>query len=123
VGRPLAPKSYAPACPGPALEEANAPEVLFPTEGARFVLDPLAPERQEIVFEARGVASSAEIEFVLDGRSLGTRSVPHRQAWRLALGEHTVLVRAGGRESRRVSFEVRNERRAAPELPSIGRSR
>jgi penicillin-binding protein 1C len=123
VGRPLAPKSYAPACPGPALVESNAPELVFPTEGARFVVDPLAPERQEIVFEARGGASSSEIEFVLDGRSLGKRPVPHRLAWRLALGEHTLLVRAGGRESRRVSFEVRSERRAAPELPSIGRSR
>ena len=123
VGRPLAPKSYAPGCPGPPLDEPNAPEVVFPTEGARFVLDPLAPERQEIVFEARGVASTAELEFVLDGQSLGKRQVPHRQPWRLVLGEHTLLVRTGGRESRRVRFEVRSERRAAPELRSIGRSR
>ncbi len=90
-------------------------------QGARFVVDPLAPERQEIVFEARGVASSAEIEFVLDGQSLGKRVVPHRQPWRLALGEHTLFVRAGGGESRRVRFEVRREARAAPELPNMGR--
>jgi penicillin-binding protein 1C len=121
VGRPLAPRTYAPACPGPPLDEANTPEVVFPTEGARFVVDPLAPERQEIVFEARGVASSAEIEFVLDGQSLGRRAVPHRQPWRLALGEHTLFVRAGGGESRRVRFEVRREGRAAPELPSMDR--
>jgi penicillin-binding protein 1C len=122
-GRPTAPRAYAPACPGPALDEASAPEIVFPTEGARFVLDPLAPERQEVVFEARGVASSAEVEFVLDGRSLGKRAVPHRKPWPLALGEHTLVVRAGARESRRVRFEVRRERRAAPELLSTGRSR
>jgi penicillin-binding protein 1C len=107
AGRPLAPAQYAPRCPGPAVAARDAAlSVVFPTEGARFAIDALGHERQEIVLEARA-ASGASLTFVLDGQRIGETRGAHRLPWRLRAGKHSLELRQGASHSARVSFEVR----------------
>ena len=108
AGRPLAPRDYAPSCPAPRGERAGAaaPTIVFPTDGARFAIDPLGPLRQEVVLEARA-ASELPLAFVLDGKVIGQKGPPYRLPWRLSPGRHTFELVQGSERSAPVAFTVR----------------
>ena len=107
AGRPLAPRERSPRCPNSSdLADERAPELLFPTAHAEFVIDPGLRADQEIVLEAR--APSAELTFYVDERRLTTQRAPFRVPWRLRPGRHRVRVTTpSGLESELVAFDVR----------------
>jgi penicillin-binding protein 1C len=108
TGRPLAPEEYAPSCPAPASERttAAAPVIVFPTDGARFAVDPLGPARQELVLEGRA-AAELPLAFVLDGKVIAQQRASYRLPWQLRPGRHTFELVQGNERSARITFEVR----------------
>jgi penicillin-binding protein 1C len=107
AGRPLAPREFALRCPGPADALSNAaPELLFPSADAEFLLDPGLGSEQEIVFEAR--AAGERLTFFVDDRPLATLRAPFHLPWRLRAGAHHArVVTPEGRQSELVAFQVR----------------
>ncbi|HEX7451071.1 MAG TPA: penicillin-binding protein 1C [Polyangiaceae bacterium] len=107
AGRPLAPEEFSARCPGRlAPLESVAPELVFPSSQASFVIDPGLRDDQEIVLEAR--AASERLTFFVDDRPVATSAAPFRVPWRLAPGSHRVRVATpGGALSEAVAFEVR----------------
>jgi penicillin-binding protein 1C len=107
AGRPLAPEEFSARCPGRlAPLESVAPQLVFPSAQASFVIDPGLRDDQEIVLEAR--AASERLTFFVDDRPVATLTAPFRVPWRLAPGSHRVRVAApGGALSEAVAFEVR----------------
>jgi penicillin-binding protein 1C len=109
AGRPLAPVEFDARCPGAApdaLPPGARPEVAYPFAGAHFTVDPgLTPERQNLLFRARGVAQGLGVTFLLDGRPLSPQG-PHEILWRLQRGQHRLEVEAGGGRSAPVHFTV-----------------
>ena len=105
--RPLAPEQFSPRCPGQlSAHDTGAPELVFPSAQAHFVIDPGARAEQEIVLEAR--TASTRLTFFVDERRVATLSAPFRMPWRLAPGSHRVRVATPeGSESEVVAFEVR----------------
>ncbi|MEO8905150.1 MAG: penicillin-binding protein 1C [Polyangiaceae bacterium] len=105
--RPLAPEAFSPRCPGQrSARESDAPELVFPSAQAHFVIDPGARDEQEIVLEARSASDS--LTFFVDNRRVATLNAPFRVPWRLEPGAHRVRVAtADGAQSVPVAFEVR----------------
>jgi penicillin-binding protein 1C len=117
--RPLAPERFSPRCPGRAakvvasmtVQASAAPQVRFPRDGARFVVDPAGPARQEIVLAARPGGDGRAVRFVLDGRTLGTVTAPFELPWALAPGLHRFeLETQNGPRAEPVMFEVSDAR-------------
>jgi penicillin-binding protein 1C len=79
--------------------------VAFPTDGARFVIDPGAAARQELRLRADVPAGVKEVRFVIDGRTQVVRA-PFAVRWPLAPGEHRMRVEADGAGADEVTFEV-----------------
>jgi penicillin-binding protein 1C len=107
AGRPLAPREFSARCPGTLRVVAeHAPELVFPSAHAEFVIDPGLRNDQEIVLEAR--AESEQLTFFVDERRLATVRAPFRIPWRLAPGTHCIRVATPeGAQSELVAFEVR----------------
>jgi penicillin-binding protein 1C len=105
--RPLAPEQFSTRCPGRlAPNEGAAPELVFPSAQASFVIDPGLRDNQEIVLEAR--AAGERLTFFVDDRRVATVAAPFRLPWRLEPGTHRVRVATpGGALSEAVAFEVR----------------
>jgi penicillin-binding protein 1C len=114
--RPLAPTGDSPLCPGgittsptPSLDDGSTtttttttttPRVtlVYPPDGARFSLDPdVPPQLQTIALQARVAdgATADSVEFLVDGRTIGTCAAPFREVWKLEIGRHEILVRLG----------------------------
>jgi penicillin-binding protein 1C len=108
--RPLAPRAYAPRCPGPPSAEVFSAELVFPTPGAHFVLDPLGPARQEIMLQARASSGREGLSFLVDGHVVGRSEAPFQVPWPLAPGLHTAVVARGAEQSSPVTFVVRDGR-------------
>ncbi|HEX7672186.1 MAG TPA: transglycosylase domain-containing protein, partial [Polyangiaceae bacterium] len=121
--RPVVPVSYSPRCPGSSRAAEVATQVAavrFPDDGARFTMDPSAPERPEIVLAARPGSTGGEVRFVLDGRPLGVVKAPFELPWRLVPGRHRLVAeewQAGAPSEHRafderdaVTFEVADTR-------------
>lgn len=108
AGRPLWGHSLSSTCPPEP--DAGELRVVFPREGQRFLLDPDAPDRQEIVVSA--AASAARARLVIDGQPAGERSAPFTWTWALTPGWHTIWVEAAGGKSAAVRFQV-----SAPGVP------
>lgn len=107
AGRPLAPREFAERCPGPGgSTHGAAPELIFPSTEAEFLLDPDLGGDQEIVLEAR--ARSEQLTFFVDDRALATLRAPFRLPWRLSAGAHRARVATpDGQQSALVAFHVR----------------
>jgi len=92
-----------------------------PKHGSILALDPdIAPQRQRVLFRAR--APSRDMQWYLDGRFLGSASVP--LPWDLVRGHHELALRDGkGRPLDSVRFEVKGAARRSDEResPPIGR--
>ncbi len=107
ASRPLAPRDFSARCPGQLSSgSASAPELVYPTPHATFVLDSGLREDQEIVLEAR--SASERLTFFVDERRLATLRAPFRLPWRLSPGTHHVRVATpDGAASDWVAFNVR----------------
>jgi len=107
AGRPLAPREFSARCPGSGgAASSAAPELLFPSAEAEFLLDSGARSDQEIMLEAR--SASERLTFFVDDRQLGTLRAPFRLPWRLKAGVHRVRVATPeGQRSELVAFRVR----------------
>jgi penicillin-binding protein 1C len=109
AGRPTAPEAWSPLCPPAPGEVApvarGALRVAFPTDGARFSIDPGAAARQEIRLRAEVPAGAMEVRFVVDGRARAVRA-PFALTWPLAPGSHRLRVEAEGLGADEVTFEV-----------------
>ena len=107
AGRPLAPREFAPRCPGAtSLTASGVPELIFPNADAEFLLDSALRSDPEIVLEAR--AASDRLTFYVDERPLATLRPPFRLPWRLQAGLHRVRVATpAGRQSELIAFQVR----------------
>ncbi|HEY3666353.1 MAG TPA: penicillin-binding protein 1C [Polyangiaceae bacterium] len=105
--RPLAPEGFSPRCPGRVpFADLAAPELVFPSDRASFVIDPGLRADQEIVLEAR--AATDRLTFFVDDRRLATLSAPFRVPWRLEPGSHRVrVVTPTGALSETIAFDVR----------------
>ncbi len=107
AGRPVEPTRASPRC-GERMSANNAPSVVYPYPGARFVLDAgLHREQQAIVLSARVASGAPRVRFVMDGQPLDAVSAPYRSVWPLARGEHRVRVESpDGQRSESVRFVV-----------------
>ena len=107
ASRPLAPRDFSARCPGRrGAGSGVAPELVFPTARASFVIDPGLREEQEIVLEAR--SASERLSFFVDERRVATLRAPFRLPWRLLPGAHRVRVSTPeGVDSEPVAFDVR----------------
>ncbi len=105
--RPIAPEDFSARCPAPTkVAETTAPQLIFPSSRATFVIDPGLRDEQEIVLEAR--SASDRLTFFVDEHELATLAAPFRLPWRLAPGSHRVRVAAAsGASSELTAFEVR----------------
>jgi len=107
AGRPLAPRDFSARCPGPGgVAPRGAPELVFPSAEAEFLIDPGLRSDQEIMLEAR--SPSERLTFFVDDRPLGTLRAPFRLPWRLRAGVHRARVATpDGQQSDLVAFQVR----------------
>jgi penicillin-binding protein 1C len=116
AGRPTLPERYSPRCPGRADASSGPtvhgePKIRFPRDGARFLVDPGGPARQEIVFAARPGSDQRAVRFVLDGHALATVAAPFELPWVLAPGTHRLEAEtARGEGVASVTFEVADAR-------------
>lgn len=108
--RPTEPLNWSPLCLGAEAAQAAGTRlaVRYPYDGAVFLMDPsLEPSSQSLVLRAEAPASVRTVQFVLDGRVVGTEGLPFERAVPLSPGQHRVWVEAQGRRSEPVVFEVR----------------
>lgn len=120
VGLPL-PPSTGGWTTRPRLEEEEEPEetpareaprpsqlaVAFPEDGSTFRLDPiLRREYQTVLLRAVVPDGVREVEWRVDGRSLGRCPSPFTQEWPLQPGVHTVTLQAPGVGERTVTITV-----------------
>lgn len=93
AGRPLAPTRWSPLCPGASHEApgSGAGRILFPLDGARFVLDPSLGSRQTLRIRA---ASDGAARFLIDGRAVAASGHGYLD-WPLVAGVHHVAVEGG----------------------------
>jgi penicillin-binding protein 1C len=98
AGLPSPPERWSPGCPGEASASATGGRVviLSPSDGGRYHLLPdLAPDRQRILGEAHGPATS--LEWRLDGAPLGQHPSGAQVPIPLTPGAHELSVSVPGR--------------------------
>lgn len=109
AGRPTAPESWSPLCPGGPGEAAPSVRdrirIASPSDGARFSIDPAAAARQELRMRADVPPGVTEVRFVIDGHARAVRA-PFSVSWPLMAGSHRLRVESEGAGSDEVTFEV-----------------
>jgi len=107
AGRPLAPSTESPLCPGSAEKgslSAGQLALKSPEPGAHYLSDPhLAPTQQYLVFRTSAPANVAWVIYEVDGATSGRVAPPFRWQWPLRQGAHHVAVTAsdGARDAAR----------------------
>jgi penicillin-binding protein 1C len=108
-GRPLAPDAYSPLCPPGPGDLAEVPRgrvrLSYPTDGARFAIDPGGAAQQALRVRADVPPGVTEIRVVVDGRATRV-AAPFSFAWPLAPGHHHLRVEADGAGSDEVEIDV-----------------
>lgn len=78
-------------------------EIVKPTQGLRMAVDPRIPmDRQQLPFTMRGLKPGQEVEWVLNGKSLGTSG--ERFMWPLSRGKFRLSAKV--REGERLVYEA-----------------
>ena len=85
------------------------PSIVNPGRGqVAMLLAGVAPDAQEVPFEAETNAAGAQLSWFVDGEFLGTVKSDERLWWKPALGIHEIVVSDDAGLSTRRVFEVRN---------------
>ncbi len=90
-------------------KDIAAVSILSPSDGSIYKLDPvLRAEFQAVRLKARAPEGAGEIEWRVDGRSLGRAALGASLSWRLSPGSHTIEARdaAGAARSAAVRITV-----------------
>jgi penicillin-binding protein 1C len=106
--RPVAPKDASPNCPTgedtrvPDAPGAGAgPRIVYPFDGARFVIDPERPlSLQTLGIRVEGDAPNVDVR--VDGTPL-----PANRTWALVPGDHVIRVHGSSASDSQVRFTVR----------------
>lgn len=100
VTRPAADPSPRAEEPEPRAPQPQRLAVAFPEDGATFRLDPiLRREYQTLRLRAVVPDGVEQVEWLVDGRSLGRCPSPHTRDWPLTPGRHTITLRTGTEEA------------------------
>jgi hypothetical protein len=102
MDRPLAPLASSPSCPIADAEEPAREarlEILYPFDGARFVLDPERPTSLQTL-DIRVSPFPAPVDVRVDGALVNT-------SWPLATGTHTIIAESKRASSAPVRISVR----------------
>jgi hypothetical protein len=100
-----------PAPPTATTDAGGAVRILFPEEGARFVMDPERPEALQVLAVPLSVPSGArEAALLVDGELVDTVRSPFVAHWRLKPGPHVFSARTSdGIESEALHVSVRGD--------------
>lgn len=103
AGRPTAPEETSSLCPAADTEEVpsgeGALEIVYPHDGARFVIDPDRPrELQAVSILIVAPPGVREVRLRVDEGPPSKLVAPFRSTWRLEAGEHTLVAEVPGRE-------------------------
>lgn len=97
ASRPLAPPDFSPLCPAAPAATTDAygtVGILFPEDGARFVMDPEKPEALQVLAVPLAVPSGKrEAALIVDGEVVDTVNSPFVANWRLKPGSHVLSAR------------------------------
>jgi penicillin-binding protein 1C len=81
-------------------------QITSPPHGATYLIDPtLRPEFQTLAFKA--LASQGRVEWLVDGRRLGSTSGDRSLDWRLRRGQHVVAARDAAGKTAEVTITVK----------------
>jgi len=106
AGRPQPPARTSPLCPGPGVQPGGL-RIGWPTQGARFVIDPSRPAaQQQLSVRVEAPADVQRVELVVDGRPVARVGTPFVARWALSAGHHVLVARAGVSESPPVAVAV-----------------
>jgi len=90
----------------PALNADHPFAIINPRSGDIYKINPQVSYRtQGIKFIVETIGDLGDLDFMLDGRSLGKIKYPYGYVWSPVAGEH-VLVVLGGGQSDRIMFQV-----------------
>ena len=114
AGRPLAPGEYSSTCPkgpgdeSPARSSDATLAIVYPHEGASFVIDserPRSLQALDVLIRSEG---AAEIELHVDGRRVGVTTKSRRSiSWAIEPGKHELVLVSGATRSLPVGIRVR----------------
>lgn len=110
VDRLHAPTQESPNCPQSAASvEVGSPQIVYPKNASRFVIDPERPQRlQELRIEVVASNSLRELSLWVDGREYQKSGSPFEFRWPLLVGHHRLsVVTREGEESKPVEIDVR----------------
>lgn len=69
-------------------------EVVKPTDGLQMAIDPRIPmDRQKLAFTLSGLKAGQQVEWILNGQSLGAPEALSEYLWPLARGRHNLSVK------------------------------
>jgi penicillin-binding protein 1C len=112
AARPLAPREFSPLCPedaSPVASGDGAVRILYPSDGARFALDPeRAPSLQVLDVHLAVPEGTREVALLVDGEVVDRVHSPFVASWPLVAGAHVLAAQTtsgDSSEARRV--EVR----------------
>ncbi len=96
-GWQLAPERYSPACLGKQ-EPSESLVITRPHDGDSILLDPLIPDDREMIrFTAQAPTGIESVEWIVDGRTIGSASSPFfTLEWHPLVGRHSIQARSKG---------------------------
>jgi penicillin-binding protein 1C len=96
AGRDLGPERFSPLCAVAGdLELGRALRIAWPSDDARFVIDPERPrDQQQLLARVDAPAGVDSVEMVVDGSPLARLHSPFVARWPLAPGDHVMVARS-----------------------------
>lgn len=97
ASRPLAPRDFSPLCPEApraAPDAGGVVRILYPSDGARFALDPERAAALQVLGVPLAVPDGTrEATLLVDGRAVDSVRSPFVASWQLVPGEHVFVAR------------------------------
>lgn len=109
-GWPSAPTLYSPLCLPTEVKTGSWLTIEKPNQGESFLLDPMIPdENEKIILSASASDDIEEIEWFINGKSIGTTTPPSfRLEWPPEKGLH-IISAEGNKEKSTISIKVLNQ--------------